>query len=132
MCPWEFIVITCQSIMCVLLYSRPHLLSIVAVAVDTHPQNTNVSIHDDFTLSCTASAFPLPNITWFHNSSLVVETSLITIFQTTTNRTFTSTIMTANATSSDSGTYVCRASAPPGTDFNTTDSNSALVLVQGE
>ena len=111
---------------------RPHLPSIVAVAVDTHPQNTNVSIHDDFTLSCTASAFPLPNITWYHNSSLVVENSFIAIFQTATNRTVTSTIMTVNATSNDSGTYVCRVSAPPGTDFNTTDSDSALVLVQGE
>lgn len=109
-----------------------HLLTPVAVAVDTHPQTANVSIGDDFTLTCTASAFPLPNITWLHNGSLVVENGRITTTQTTTPRTVTSSITTDNATTTDSGLYVCRVGAPAGTDFNTTDSDPALILVQGE
>ena len=108
------------------------LLLPVAVAVDTHPQTSNVSINDEFSLSCTASAFPLPNITWFQNSTLVENDTRTTIAQTTTSRTVTSTITIDNATTSDGGTYVCRVDAPPGTDFNITDSDTALVLVQGE
>ena len=60
-----------------------------------------------------------------------METSHITTAQTTTPRTVTSSITIYNATVSDSGTYVCRVGAPPGTDFNTTDSDMALILVQG-
>ena len=55
----------------------------------------------------------------------------ITTSQTTTLRSVTSIISIVNATDSDSGTYVCRVGAPPGTNFNTTDSDSALILVQG-
>lgn len=103
----------------------------VAVAVDTHPITSNVSIRDNFTLTCTASAFPLPNITWLHNATLVTENSRITTTQTTTPRSVTSRLAIGNATASDSGTYVCRVGAPSGTDFNTTDSDTALILVQG-
>ena len=56
----------------------------------------------------------------------------ITISQTTTLRSATSIISIVNATDADSGTYVCRIDAPPGTNFNTTDSNPSLILVQGK
>ena len=109
-------------------------IAIVAVAVDTHPQTGNVSISDDFSLSCTASAFPLPGITWLHNSTEVMEgdDDRVNISQTTTLRSVTSIITTVNATSSDSGRYVCEFGAPPGTNFNTTNSAPALILVQGK
>ena len=60
-----------------LCYSTPSQkvclsIAIVAVAVETHPQTSNVSISDDFSLSCTASAFPQSDITWLHNSTEVV------------------------------------------------------------
>lgn len=106
-------------------------LTPVAVAVDTHPTTSNISIGENFTLTCTASAFPLPNITWLHNDSIVIENSRITTTQTTTPRTVTSSITINNATVSDSGTYVCRVGAPSGTNFNTTASDTALILVQG-
>ena len=56
----------------------------------------------------------------------------ITISQTTGDRTVRSSITTINATTSDGGTYVCQVGTPPGTGFNTTDSDPALILVQGE
>ena len=56
----------------------------------------------------------------------------ITISQTITLRSATSIISIVNATDDDSGRYVCRIDAPPGTNFNTTDSNPSLILVQGE
>ena len=108
------------------------ILFAVAVTVDSHPQSGNVSINDDFTLSCTASAFPLPDITWFHNSSLIAEDNRTTINQTRpTVRAVASTITIENATTSDGGTYVCRVDAPMGTDFNETYSDTAVILVQG-
>ena len=101
--------------------------------MDLHPESANVSIADNFTVTCAASAYPLPNISWWHNSSLVDEANpRITISQTTGIRTVESTITTVNATTSDGGTYVCQVGAPPGTDFDTTDSDPALILVQGE
>ena len=107
-------------------------LSPVEVVIDTQPQTANVSRGSNFSLSCTASAYPLPDISWLHNASAVIEDSRISISETNTARSVTSTITIENAIATDSGDYVCRVGAPPGTEFNTTDSDTALVLVQGE
>ena len=105
----------------------------VAVEIDTHPQTANVSIADSFTLSCAASAFPLPNISWWHNSTLVDESNpRITTYQSTGVRSVYSNITIVNATTSDGGRYVCRVGTPEGTNFSTTDSDTALILVQGK
>ena len=104
----------------------------VAVVVEENPQHLNVSRTDFFNLTCTVSSFPLPNITWLHNATTVIENSRITILETTTSRSITSTLNIENATSTDSGNYLCQASAPAGSSFNTTDSDTALILVQGE
>ena len=105
----------------------------MAVVVETHPQSANVSIADSFTLSCAASAYPLPNISWWHNSTLVDKANpLITVNQTSEPRVVTSVITIVNATTSNGGTYVCVVGTPPGTNFSTTSSNAAVILVQGE
>ena len=69
---------------------------------------------------------------WLHNGTTVIEDSRITILGTATSRSVTSTLNLENATSTDSGDYLCQASAPAGSSFNTTDSATALILVQGE
>ena len=103
----------------------------VAVLVDEDPQDSNVSRADEFTLTCTASAYPLPNITWLHNMTTVMENVRVSISQTTMSQSVTSELRVENATTTDSGDYLCRVGAPPGTSFSTTDSDTALVLVQG-
>lgn len=113
------------------LYYYMHARFPVAVLVDEDPQDSNVSRADTFTLTCTASAYPLPNITWLHNMTTVMENVSVSISQTTMARSVTSELTVENATTTDSGDYLCRVGAPPGTSFNTTDSDTALVLVQG-
>ena len=102
------------------------------MAIDRPPEDLNVSREDSFSLTCTASSYPLPNITWLHNMSEVIEGDRITISQNSTDRLVTSILSISNAMTTDSGDYVCRVGAPPGTTFNDINSEAVLVLVQGK
>ncbi len=111
----------------VLLIERP-IFIVVSPLVTGHPQDMNVTILEDtIILNCTATGFPLPIITWFHNDTLdTTGSSTIFVANAYTTR---STFMKMSPMVNDSGGYFCR-----GTIEGYDDANSDLVtiLVQGD
>ena len=100
----------------------------VSPMVTEHPQDQNVTgFEGTIMLSCTATGFPAPSITWFHNGTMENSTSVMAedINFYTTKSTFSRTMAETN----DSGEYFCRAEID---GYNSVDSNKAMVLVQGE
>ena len=102
----------------------------VSPTVIEHPQNQNIiGFEGTVTLNCTATGFPAPMITWFHNDTLENSISYtaeaINVY--TTRSTFE--FMMSMAETNNSGTYFCRAAVD---GYDDVDSNMATVLVQGE
>ena len=96
--------------------------------VTEHPRNQNVtSFEGNITLSCTATGFAAPTITWFHNNSMednaLYTSEMINAY--TTRSTF---IMSMPATS-DSGRYFCRAAVD---GYDEVHSSRVTILVQSE
>ena len=99
---------------------------VVSPVVIEHPQHQNVtSFEGIIMLSCTATGFPAPTITWFHNNSMEGNTSAQRINDYTTRSIVTISMPATN----DSGMYYCTAAVD---GFNDVDSNTVTVLVQGE
>ena len=103
------------------------------------PQDQNVSIRvDNITLTCVASAYPLPNITWFQNNTVIQQDDRTTIVSTAFNETIgytpddfgrvTSVLTILNASVNDSGSYRCVADSIPVYSPAISD---ICVLVQG-
>ena len=91
----------------------------------------NISITiQDIGLNCTASGFPIPSIYWFHNDTIVEESSRIK-FATSSGNDFgsvSSELMILGAESNDTGLYRCQAYID---DRPIAFSDEALILVQG-
>lgn len=113
---------------------------IVGPRIVEQPQAINVTIDiEDIMLSCTATGFPLPTISWLHNDTVVsVDGESVTIesIPFTENPLvspsdfgrITSILTIYNATTNDTGLYKCVAdNGIPGP----AESEEALVLVQG-
>ena len=100
----------------------------VSPLVTGQPQDMNVTIlNDSIILSCTATGFPPPNITWFHNGTLDAIGSYATdIVNDYTSR---STFMKLSPMTNDSGGYFCRAAV---NGYDNASSNIVTVLVQGD
>ena len=114
--------------------------------IESNPVDINVSIAvEPIQLSCSASGFPLPSITWQHNGIDIDEISngKITILEnneiqtnsfcsqlSTTDNSFetASCLVVTDTEISDSGEYVCVATNGFGDDAQ---SNVTIVLVQG-
>lgn len=78
------------------------------------------------TLACVAMGFPAPQVTWYHNGSLLLSDGGVTVSGSTVG---TSTVDVSSANSSNSGNYSCRVeSSVQGYDVLI---RSATVLVQG-
>ena len=92
-----------------------------------HPRDQNVtSFEGTIMLNCTATGFPAPTITWFHNNTMEDNTSYTSgmINNYTTRSTF---ILSIPATSDSM--YLCRAAI---NGYDDVDSSRITVLVQGE
>lgn len=101
----------------------------VSPVVTEHPQDQNVtSFEGTIVLRCTATGFPAPLITWFHNNTLESNTSNI-MEENVNVYTTRSTLTIPMAERNDSGEYHCRAAIE---GYNDIDSNPAIVLVQGK
>ena len=101
----------------------------VSPVTTEHPQDQNVtSFEGTIMLSCTATGFPAPTITWFHNNTMEDNTSYTSemINDYTTRSSF---IMSMPATI-DSGMYFCRAAIS--VHDQEVDSSRVTVLVQGQ
>ena len=93
-----------------------------------HPRDQNVtSFEGTITLSCIATGFPAPIITWFHNNS--IEDNLSYRSENINDYTTRSTFCMPKPATNDSGMYFCRASVD---GYDAVDSNTVTVLVQGE
>ena len=100
----------------------------VSPLVTDDPQGINVTITEgSIVLTCTATGFPSPTIVWFHNDTLVDNSSYTdeAINFYTTRSIFNKSIPVLN----DSGSYFCRAVIE---GYDAMDSEVAIVLVQGK
>ena len=86
---------------------------------------------ESLVLVCIADGFPVPNITWTHNGTIIdPETSdsiIITIISMDVQR--TSRLTVTNTTFNNSGDYGCIVTSVP---FTNVSSDPALVLIQGQ
>ena len=90
-------------------------------------------------MNCSASGFPVPSLTWFHNDTLIQQTNQVSIqtdvLDSITNLAddfgvITSILTVSGADVNDTGLYRCDANSIIDT-YLTIMSNEALVLVQG-
>ena len=111
-----------------ILFIEVLIFIVVSPLVTGHPQDMNVTISEDtIILTCTATGFPSPIITWFHNDTIDTIGSYVTI--AINDYTTTSTFMKMSPMANDSGRYFCRASIDGYDDAN---SDVVTVLVQGD
>ena len=123
------VVISMLCMSCKTSTSYSCILSSVSLVVIEHPQDQNVtSFEGTIMLSCTATGFPAPTISWFYNNFMEDNTSNI-MTQTTNVYTTTSTFTMSMPATNDSGMYFCRAAID---GYDDVDSNTVTVLVQGE
>lgn len=110
----------------------PCFVIIVFPEIELSPNATNVSIVvEDIELSCSASGFPFPTITWLHNGTDIDETDVDITIQEGSGDDFgtVSSYLRINDTEiPDSGEYMCVASNGFGDDA---ESDNVTVLVQG-
>ena len=93
-----------------------------------HPRDQNMtSFEGTIMLNCTATGFPAPTITWFHNNTMEDNTSYTS--EMINNYTTRSTFILSMPATSDSGMYLCRAAI---NGYDDVDSSRITVLVQGE
>ena len=109
-------------------YSLPAVFQVIS----QHPQDTNVTRTENLALVCEADGFPVPNITWTHNGTIInpeTSDSVIITEKISMDVQKTSTLTVSNTTSRNSGHYWCVVTSAPFTDIN---SDPALVLIQGQ
>ena len=101
----------------------------VAPRIEVPPMAMNVTTTEDIILTCTASGYPIPSISWTHNDTAVNESISISI--TEQDRVTMSTLTVIGAVVNDSGQYECFATSPIG-NFTVERSGPVTVLVQGK
>ena len=103
----------------------------VAPFVDVPLMDGNVATMEDIILTCTASGYPAPSISWTHNGTTINESiSQINITTQNGESVSISTLTVTGALINDSGEYECFATSPIG-NFQIVNSGPVTVLVQG-
>ena len=104
-------------------------ISLVRPVVVSNPMPVNVTrLQDNIVLTCSATGFPVPSITWYHNDTLVVATMTSPrIVGIPTRYEISSTLTITSANTNDTGDYYCNITNSVGT----LSTSVALVLVQG-
>ena len=83
---------------------------------------------DTASFTCQATGEPVPTISWYFNSALLVNGARHTISETSVNTTtINSTLTIMSVESSDVGTYTCDA-----TNVISSDTSSGVLTVNGE
>ena len=73
--------------------------------------NQEEVINNSFTVDCTAEGFPRPSIQWYHNNTMVTNSSNRYIVETTSMNSITSLLRVIMADCTDSGVYYCEANS---------------------
>ena len=93
----------------------------------------NITRNEMFQLNCCINGFPIPEVKWYHNNSLLItdddEHKIITQILEDFKLTVCSSIVTQNASLTDNGQYVCEGVNLAG---NITNASPAIVTVRGE
>ena len=103
----------------------------VAPLIDVPPMDMNVTTTENITLTCIASGYPAPSISWSHNGTTVNESISISITEQDGDRMTMSTLIVTGAVVNDSGQYECSAISPVG-NFQIVESGPVTILVQGK
>ena len=91
--------------------------------------DTNVTTTEEFFLTCTASGYPAPFISWIHNSTDIDENdNRINVSKSNGLRFIMSTLAVTGAMMNDSGEYSCNAT----NTFSIAIGDPVIVLVQGK
>ncbi len=104
----------------------------VAPLILTFPEADNVtSIQDNITLTCNASGFPIPQISWTHNmTGINGSDDRVSITEDQGQRSVLSTLTVTRAMTNDSGQYECMVTSPVAT-YDQVLSGPVAILVQG-
>ena len=130
----DFTLLTCSFSLCApgvkqFLFS---LHTVAPVSLASLSDLNVTSVEDNITLTCAASGYPLPSITWTHNGSVVLSGATdrpdFSITNTSSGRMVQSVLYIPYAMMNDSGMYACNISSPP---YDTITNGPILVLVQG-
>ena len=108
----------------------PIYLFTVTPTILVSPSPLNVThLEEAIILTCNASGFPVPTVSWSHNGTDVTANTRLNIETQDDDRSVLSIINIAavNVTENDSGEYICTASSSVGDAV----SNLALVIIQG-
>ena len=93
----------------------------------------NITRNKMFQLNCCISGFPIPEVKWYHNNSLLItdddEHKYTIQIEVHLKLTFCSSIVIQNASFTDNGQYVCEGVNLAG---NITNESPAIVTVKGE
>ena len=92
------------------------MLLTVGPVFTTHPMNQEEVINNRFTVECTAEGFPTPSIQWYHNNTMITNSSNRYssnryIVETTSMNSITSILRVMIADFTDSGVYYCKANS---------------------
>ena len=115
------------------LSPTPIVLFTVAPRILESPSAHNITFkQNDILLSCNASGFPVPIVSWSHNGTDITADTRLRIEARSGDRSVLSILKIVNdiVTVNDSGEYVCIASSGI-TGVKDTISTPALILVQG-
>ena len=104
---------------------------IVSPFILNAPSDLHVATNGSVSLTCRASGYPVPTISWTHNGTAVNESDLVTIIQESSTRVSTSVLSITAAVANDAGEYVCIVSSTI-SDFQTVSIGTVTVFVQGE
>lgn len=79
-------------------------------------------------LTCAATGFPMPQVTWYHNGSMATsDGDTVMISTVVEGRLVSSTLIISMAMSNNSGNYTCNVTSPEYGEVT----RSGVVLVQG-
>ena len=87
------------------------MLLTVGPVFTTHPMNQEEVINNSFTVECRAEGFPTPSIQWYHNNTMITNSSNRYIVETTSMNSITSILRVIMADFTDSGVYYCEANS---------------------
>ena len=99
----------------------------MAPVITVDPESQNVTVLGNITLTCQATAQPIPTITWFQNGVGFTDGEITG--EGFDSQIFTSTLVITMAMVNDSGGYHC---ATNGSSLVPATSEVAIVLVQGK
>ena len=92
--------------------------------------NQEEVINNSFTLECTAEGFPAPSIQWYHNNTMISNSSNRYIVDTTSMNSITSILRVIMGDFTDSGLYHCEANSSEFVD--NVNSDVVTVSIVGE